>query len=417
VDNAIHYHPFTLELRMTLTLLIDLDDTLLGNKMDTFIPAYLGALGNHIATYTPPALMVKTMLAATQQMFANTSTNRTLKAAFDPHFYPPQGLTENLVKKPFQQFYAEKFPDLEPLTQFRPAAVEFIEAAIGRGYQIGIATNPLFPLTAIQQRLDWAGLSSKKYPFSLVPSYESFHFAKPNPAYFAEFLGRIGWPKGPIIMIGNDLDHDVQGATDMGIPVFWVSEGNDQNPADFPAPTASGRLEDILPWLDKTPLSELQPNFADPSALLAILRGSPAAFHSMLGEIPDDKWPQRPQPDEWSLTEILVHLRDVEREVNLPRFKKILTEESPFISGVDTDLWAGERAYINQDGPAAFEAFLAARTETLDLLDQLKPDDWHRPFRHAIFGPTELKELARITTDHERLHGRQIHSVLSNKEY
>jgi len=372
----------------------------------------LGALGKHIAAYTPPETMVKTMLAATQQMFKNPWPDRTLKTAFDSHFYHPQGLTEAEVLEPIQQFYAEEFPSLQPLTQFRSAAVDFIAAAVERDYQIGIATNPVFPLTAIIQRLEWAGLSPEKFPFNLIPSFETFHFAKPNPAYFAEFLGRIGWPEGPIIMIGNDLDHDVRGALGMEISVFWISTDNTQTEADFPTPTGSGNLEDILPWIDKTPIKNLTPTFSSPSALQAIMRGSPAALHSMLTEIPPDQWAQRPQPQEWSLTEIIVHLRDVEIEVNLPRFQKILTQDNPFISGVDTDSWAAERAYIDQDGPAAFEEFLTARKETLALLDQLKLKDWQRPFRHAIFGPTELKELLRITADHERLHGRQIWGVL-----
>ena len=77
-----------------------------------------------------------------------------------------------------------------------------------------IATNPLFPRTAIYQRLEWAGLPPDKYPFSLIPSYETFHFAKPNPTYFAEFLTISGWPDGPMIMVGNDLEHDILGSSE-----------------------------------------------------------------------------------------------------------------------------------------------------------------------------------------------------------
>jgi len=408
VDNVIPCLPSLLEPLVTLTLLVDLDDTLLGNNMETFVPAYLGALGKHTADFTPPDVMVKTILAATQRMFENTCPSRTLKAAFDSHFYPPQGLVEAEVRDQINQFYAEKFPFLKKTTHYRPEAVEFIQAAFERGYQIGIATNPIFPLTAIVQRLDWAGLPPEKYPFSLIPSYETFHFAKPNPAYFAEFLGKIGWPDGPIVVVGNDLDHDVRGARQMGIPVFWISEGVENPPEGVPPPTKAGQLPDILPWLDVTPPDDLHPDFSLPSALMAILRGSPAALHGLLAEIPSPKWSQRPQADEWSLTEIAVHLRDVEREVNLPRLRIILEEVNPFISGADTDSWAEERSYIDQNGPEAFKEFLAARVETLTLLDQLEPSDWKRPFRHAIFGPTELKELLRISADHERLHGRQI---------
>ena len=79
---------------MTLTLLVDLDDTLIGNKMEVFIPAYLGALGAYLAPFVSPDIMVKTMMSATQCMFNNTRPDCTLKAAFDPCFYNPLGLVE-----------------------------------------------------------------------------------------------------------------------------------------------------------------------------------------------------------------------------------------------------------------------------------------------------------------------------------
>ena len=59
---------------MTLTLLVDLDDTLLGNKMETFLPAYLGTLGSYLKPFVSPEQMVKTMVKATQCMFENRST-------------------------------------------------------------------------------------------------------------------------------------------------------------------------------------------------------------------------------------------------------------------------------------------------------------------------------------------------------
>jgi HAD superfamily hydrolase (TIGR01549 family) len=399
---------------MTLTLLIDLDETLLGNKMEIFIPAYLHALGVHLADYVSPEKMVATMLVATQCMFNNNRPDRTLKEAFDPCFFPPLELDQIETRDLFDHFYAQIFPTLKEKTQYRPEAVEFIEAVLGRGYRVGIATNPAFPRTAILQRLGWAGLSADEYPFSLIPSYETFHFAKPNPAYFAEFLTRIGWPEGPVLMIGNDPDHDIHGGQEIGIPTFWITEGNDQFPAGAPLPSGSGGLKDILPWIDSQTESAVTPDFTSPTAMKAILRGSPAALAVMLSEIPTTEWNQRPSPKDWCLTEIICHLRDVEREINLPRLRKIIREDNPFIPGVDSDTWADERQYISQDGPNSFDNFLNARLETLEILDQMDENAWTRPVRHAIFGPSDLKEMIKIMTGHERIHGRQIFDVISN---
>lgn len=52
---------------MALTLLIDLDDTLLVNDIDTFLPAYLKALGKHMTAFVAPELMIQHLLAATKK--------------------------------------------------------------------------------------------------------------------------------------------------------------------------------------------------------------------------------------------------------------------------------------------------------------------------------------------------------------
>lgn len=396
---------------MTLTLLIDLDDTLLSNDMDTFIPAYLQALSRHLAPHIDTQQLAPVMMTATGNMFQNNRPDRTLKAAFDPDFYPVLGITEEEVRQPIDDFYANIFPNLSNITQSRPEAVKVMDDAFQRGWKIAIATNPLFPLAAILHRLDWAGLSAKKYPYSIVPSYESFHFAKPNPAYFAELLGRFGWPRGATIMVGNDADHDIRGAQSIGIPTFWISNGSDY-PEDFPIPSASGNLEDLIPWLENTPEDQLQPDYTQPSAITAIMTGIPAALIGLTRELPDQAWLQRPNDEEWSLTEITCHLRDVEREVNLPRLRTIIENQTPFIPGVDSDAWAKERDYQSQDGFAALDDFVSLRMQTLNLLTHLSPEDWQRTAQHAIFGPTDLREIASIIASHDRLHIRQVYTQI-----
>ena len=121
-------------------------------------------------------------------------------------------------------------------------------------------------------------------------------------------------------------------------------------------------------------------------------------------------------PEEWCPVEIVCHLLDVDAEVNLPRIRKVLQEDNPFISGKDTDRWAEERAYICQDGPRSLEKFLATRIELLNLLTRISSEDWSRPARHAIFGPTQFGELISIIAGHDRLHVRQIHRALSQKD-
>jgi hypothetical protein len=263
------------------------------------------------------------------------------------------------------------------------------------------------------QRLEWASLPADKYPFTLVTSNENYHFAKPQPAFYAEILARLGWPEGPVVMVGNDLHRDIAASRKLGLAAFWLTEPGTTPPDGPEAPTAGGSLSDLIPWLENTPASVLQPDYSLVPAMLAVLRSTPAVLDRLSRDLPSEAWTKRPGPEEWSPTEILCHLRDVEKEVNLPRVQILLEQNNPFLAGKDTDPWAEQRLYIRQDGMQALHKFTAARLELLDLLEAVQPADWNRPARHAIFGPTRLAELVGINAGHDRLHVRQVESAIS----
>jgi len=372
--------------------------------VDRFLPAYVGALSQHLADFADPALVQHALLAGTRQMVKSQQPDCTLLDVFGAVFYPMLGLPPEALRPAIDDFYANVFPTLKSLTGLLPGAVEVVKEALHKGYQIAIATNPLFPMTAIEQRLEWAGLPPQEIPFAVIPSGESFHFAKPNPAFLAELLARLGWPDGPVVMVGNDPLNDMRCAAELGLAAYQV--GADST-ASLDGRMSGGALPDLLPWLERTTQSTLEPQWNQPSAILAILRSTPAALNHFTTGLPADAWNARTRAGEWSLGEILCHLRDVEAEVNLPRLRKVLQEDNPFIAGQDTDRWAQERGYIHQDGARALQRFSATRQRLIKSLEKLEPQEWQRSARHTIFGPTRLHELMEIVAGHDRLHVRQ----------
>ncbi|MFU8771728.1 MAG: DinB family protein [Anaerolineales bacterium] len=398
---------------MTLTLLLDLDDTLLINNMETFLPAYFQSLGKYMAHHESPQRFISTLTNAAGAMIANDQPDRTLQEAFNAAFFPILGLNAEQVTEDYETFYLNEFPSLQPLTNFSPKAHQLVKDALNRDFTLVIATNPLFPRIAIEERMRWAGISTKDIPIKLITSFETFHFSKPNLAYYAEILARLGWPERASLMVGDDLENDILPANRLGIPAFWVKpDGAFHLEEHYSTPLATGSIDQIIPWLDQIPIEELQPSFNYPDAYLAVLKSTPACLASFFEQISNDIWKQKPQEGEWCLTEIICHLRDVEKEVNLPRLKKAIQELNPFLPGMDTDPWANERQYIQQDGPIALSEFVQARLETLELFNSLSSEDWIRPVRHAIFGPTQLEELAKINAGHDRMHVRQVYQTL-----
>lgn len=397
---------------MSLVLLLDLDDTCLGNSMDTFLPVYLQALGEHLADIISPEEMLPALLSSTQKMLDNQRPDLTLKQVFDQAFYAQVGMEPQNFTDRFESFYADVFPSLKNLTQYRPEAVSMVEEAFRRGYTVALATNPLFPLTAILQRLEWAGLSPDQYPFSLIPSFETSHFAKPNPAFFTETLALLGWPQGPVVMVGDNLEHDINSAQKIGIGTFWVTNGQQVNENEVNNSSGHGNVEDLLPWIDATQHETHEPDFDQVEAMQAVLRATPAVLNAFSKDLASVSWQEHPEPGEWNFTEIVCHLRDVDSEVNIPRVNKVLAEQNPFLPGIDSDKWAEERLYYCQNGPQALQDFTDSRINLLEILAGLQTDDWVKPARHAIFGPTKLKELISIIVGHDRLHVRQAKNSL-----
>jgi hypothetical protein len=210
-------------------------------------------------------------------------------------------------------------------------------------------------------------------------------------------------------MVGDDLTNDIRPARQLGLPAYWIGPEGAALTDGPDSPSASGPIDGLLAWLDSLTEEALRPDFSTPQAVLAVLQSTPALLdHLVREQVVSLANPVN--AGEWSPTEIFCHLRDVEVEVNLPRLQKVLQERNPFIPGMDTDPWAEEREYFCQDGIQALQRFTAARGKLLALLENLAPEDWDRPARHAILGPTKLKEMAGIIASHDRLHIQQAFS-------
>jgi FMN phosphatase YigB (HAD superfamily) len=391
---------------MINTVLLDLDDTLLGNDMQQFIPLYLNKFEEYMSDIVSSEHFTAELLKGTQAMITNMDPTITNEQAFANNFYPALEVSEEELRNRIDEFYSTVFPSLQTITTYRPEAELLVRHAFETGAEVVIATSPIFTRSAIEQRLSWAGVPVHRYDYALVTSYEDFHFTKPHLSYYTEILGLLGKPLHEAAMIGNNPADDLEPARTLGMAVFHISS----SPLDeYPG----GSLTDAISWLDQAS-SQTQPEASNLSGvLLARQRGYLAALIGMTKDLDPQTWTRRSKVDEWAPTEIVCHLRDVELEVTLPRVSTILSETNPHLSSFDTDRWAEERDYIHQSGPEALATFTQARMQTIARLDALNPEDWSRTATHSLFGPTTFTEIVSIATDHDQLHLSQLRSTLA----
>jgi len=225
-------------------ILFDLDDTLLVNSMERFVPVYFQALTRWVADLIPPERLLAALMHASRAMEANDGTGPTNAEAFAAVFYPEVGYSRKELEPIFERFYAEEFPRLRSLTRCIPEARKLVEWAFARGLQVVIATNPLFPRSPIEQRLEWAGVPVSEFNYALVTSYENMHATKAHPAYYREILAYLGRRPEECLMVGDNWEWDVAQAASAGISVYWVAEPGVPQPGDVTL-VGRGRLAEL----------------------------------------------------------------------------------------------------------------------------------------------------------------------------
>ncbi len=206
-------------------VLFDLDDTLLENNVERFLKAYFDLLTPYMAHLVSPEKFIPAMVHATHVMISNHDPGLTNQQAFIHNFFPMVERTAAEMMPLFDAFYEMQFGKLRSLTRPGPSARAAIQTALDYACDVVIATNPVFPETAIRQRMEWAGIAD--FPFRLITSYEMMHAAKPACRYYREILERIGKNPDECIMVGDDWRNDIAPAMKTGLQAFWVNTAAD----------------------------------------------------------------------------------------------------------------------------------------------------------------------------------------------
>ncbi len=217
---------------MPKALLFDMDGTLVNNSMDTFLPPYFAALTTKLAGLVAPQVLVAQLQASTQLMMKNDNPALTNAEVFAADFFPKIGLPREKLMPLFEEFYEKEYRELRAFVSPVEGAREIVQRAFALHHSIAIATAPLFPLTALKQRLEWGGLAD--FPYALITDYETMHSSKPSPAYYREIAARLGRSPQECVMIGNEVHMDILPARHAGMKTFWITDAAEL-PTDVPA--------------------------------------------------------------------------------------------------------------------------------------------------------------------------------------
>lgn len=209
---------------MIKAVLFDLDDTLLGNQIDSFMEHYFALLGQYVAKVMDPQVFIRELLVCTRAMMLDTNTAVSNRDSFWQAFaHRNPDMDVDKLEQFFETFYREIFPELRQTTSVRPSAARLVRYCMDNGLKVIVATNPAFPRIAIEQRLAWAGVPVTEYAFDLVTTYENMHSAKPQISYYQEILENVGVAPDQALMVGDSWENDIAPAAALGMFTYWVA--------------------------------------------------------------------------------------------------------------------------------------------------------------------------------------------------
>jgi HAD superfamily hydrolase (TIGR01509 family) len=206
---------------MIEAILFDLDNTLLHNDIRAFTPPYFALVARRMADLIPPEAMRRRLELGAQAMLANEGGSRTNEDVFMDVFFEGLAVERSTALARFAEFYQKEFDSLRGYTKPKAKARPLLAEVFRQGYRVIVATQPMFPLLAIQKRLAWAGLAD--FLFEYITSYEVMHACKPFLRYYREIAERLVLRPEACLMVGDSPENDLV-AAEMGMRVFWVTD-------------------------------------------------------------------------------------------------------------------------------------------------------------------------------------------------
>lgn len=215
---------------MINTILLDLDGTLLPMDTDTFTKKYFNELATKLKDYFSLEELTKALLVSTEYMMRNIESSKTNEEVFFEKFYEVVNANEKELKPLIDEFYEIDFYNIKDMAKQNRDMVKAIEILKQKNYELVLASNPMFPKSAMIDRVKWSGANPKDFKF--ISGFEDMHFCKPHLEFYQELLRNIDKEARECLMVGNSIDEDMI-ASKIGIKTYLIE--------DF----ASGNMESI----------------------------------------------------------------------------------------------------------------------------------------------------------------------------
>lgn len=137
------------------------------------------------------------------------------------------------------------------------------------------------------------------------------------------------------------------------------------------------------------------------------LVNSTEMIRALIKDIDQEQAQVKPDPESWSILEVICHLYDEEREDFREHLDFILHRQNEEWHPIDPEGWVMERNYNGQNFVESQKRFFAERNKSLEWLKGLANADWETTYT-SQFGSMKAGDMFASWIAHDNLHIRQL---------
>jgi hypothetical protein len=145
--------------------------------------------------------------------------------------------------------------------------------------------------------------------------------------------------------------------------------------------------------------------------ILRILRTTPDVVSEVASGLAPSQLGRKPKDGAWSMGEILAHHLMGERDVILPRLKRMRREDAPVCASSVVDRTGFAAIPASRDFTADLAAFRDVRLQTIAFLQSLADQDWQRIGTTPTRGTLMIEGYAQYLAEHDLEHTTQFRST------
>ena len=229
------------------TVLFDMDGTLLNMGESAFEKEYLKRMVLFLEQRYPGygKDLVKAVGYGAEMMKVSDGSRTNLEVFWEG-FEKASGKTREEIEPVVTQYYQTDFTHIGDTYVPDEDMQNAVRTLHQKGYQLLVATTPVVPRIANDERVRWSGLSD--IPWLDVTSFETYNYSKPNVKFFEQICRKYQLNPAECLMIGDSLVKDYP-ATELGMD-FYLLLNEDSPEAEKQFEGKKGTRKELLAYVE-----------------------------------------------------------------------------------------------------------------------------------------------------------------------